>query len=70
MTMKETKPFVECIEPICCLSKQAAQSLMDDLWKAGLRPTEGEGSAGSLAATQAHLGDMRKIVAVKLGVTL
>lgn len=39
-----------------------AQALMDRLWKAGLRPTEGSGSAGSLSATQDHLKDMRTLV--------
>jgi hypothetical protein len=39
-----------------------AQLLMDDLWVAGLRPTEGAGSAGALAATQKHLQDMRNLV--------
>lgn len=36
--------------------------LIDDLWTAGLRPTEGAGSAGALAATQRHLQDMRALV--------
>ena len=39
-----------------------AQQLMDTLWECGLRPTEGSGSAGSLAATQRHLEDMRTLV--------
>ncbi len=39
-----------------------AQALMDRLWKAGLRPTEGSGSAGALAATQNHLADMQQLV--------
>ena len=39
-----------------------AQNLMDRLWKAGLRPTEGSGSAGALAATERHLKDMQKLV--------
>jgi hypothetical protein len=40
------------------LSKQA-QSLMDQLWDCGIRPTEGMGSAGSFAAQTAHLKDMQ-----------
>ena len=44
------------------LSPEAAQTLMDDLWQCGLRPTEGSGSAGALAATQRHLEDMRTLV--------
>jgi hypothetical protein len=43
------------------LTPQQAQELMDALWHCGLRPTEGTGSAGSLAATQEHLKDMRAI---------
>ena len=52
------------------ISRQAAQVLMDDLWAAGLRPTEGSGSAGSLRATEKHLEDMRRIVEKKLNVPL
>ncbi len=39
-----------------------AQALMDRLWMAGLRPTEGSGSAGALAATERHLKDMQTLV--------
>jgi hypothetical protein len=44
------------------ISMVAAQTLMDDLWSSGLRPTEGSGSAGALAATERHLADMQKLV--------
>ncbi len=50
------------VEPTFSLTHEAAQTLMDDLWHAGLRPTEGTGSAGALAATQAHLKDMQRLV--------
>ena len=43
-------------------SELEAQALMDRLWKAGFRPTEGAGSAGALGATQHHLEDMRTLV--------
>lgn len=49
-----TEPFVE-------LTEKHAQQLMDDLFKCGIRPSEGSGSAGMLKATQDHLADMRKI---------
>ena len=49
------------IEPAIRLDDTAAQMLMDQLWKCGLRPSEGSGSAGALAATQKHLEDMRQI---------
>jgi hypothetical protein len=48
----------------------SAQQLMDELWHVGLRPTEGTGSAGSLAATQKHLADMRAIVGKQINVEL
>ena len=56
--------------PLFSLDKSASQSLMDDLWSSGIRPSEGSGSAGSLCATQAHLSDMRLIVGSKLGIAL
>jgi len=48
--------------PMFHLRPDEAQNLMDELWRAGLRPTEGSGSAGSLAATERHLADMRSLV--------
>lgn len=39
-----------------------AQRLMDELWKCGLRPKEGTGSAGAMAATERHLADLQKLV--------
>lgn len=48
-------------EPSMRISPEEAQQFMDELWRIGLRPSEGSGSAGSLAATQKHLEDMRKI---------
>ena len=44
------------------LTAEAAQELMDDLWRCGLRPTEGTGSAGAYAAQTRHLEDMRALV--------
>ena len=48
-------------EPSFILSLDNAQLLMDDLWNAGMRPTEGTGSAGAMRAVERHLEDMRKI---------
>lgn len=48
-------------DPTVSLRREAAQRLMDELWRCGLRPTEGSGSAGSLAATERHLKDMQAI---------
>jgi len=44
------------------LLDEQAQELIDKLWMAGYRPTEGKGSAGVLAATERHLADMRRLV--------
>jgi hypothetical protein len=49
-------------EPFLKLDPTTAQYLMDSLWDCGLRPSEGSGSAGALAATQKHLEDMRSLV--------
>lgn len=54
-------------DPTLRLGREEAQFLMDQLWDCGLRPTEGSGSAGSLAATQAHLQDMRRLVFDRAG---
>jgi len=48
--------------PTITLTKQEAQILIDQLWDCGLRPSEGSGSAGQLAAVQRHLEDMRTLV--------
>ena len=57
---KEVQPnFYQ--EPALRFQPEEVQQLMDELWRVGLRPTEGTGSAGSLAATEKHLNDMRKI---------
>lgn len=55
-------PEGEVIEPTLRFTYREAQVLMDDLWQCGLRPSEGIGSAGQLAATERHLKDMQKIV--------
>lgn len=49
-------------EPTLSLRTEDAQRLMDELWRCGLRPTEGTGSAGALAAVERHLEDMRRLV--------
>lgn len=44
------------------IESETAQSLMDQLWNLGIRPTEGHGSTGQLAATERHLEDLRALV--------
>lgn len=57
----------EIIKPAITIHPNAAQNLMDDLWRMGIRPSNGTGNAGQLAATQEHLNDMRQIAFKKLG---
>ncbi len=63
-------PEMESRPPSFSLDETETQYLMDCLWKCGFRPSGGSGSAGSLAATQRHLDDMRSIVAKQLNVPL
>lgn len=53
------------VEPMLTVSYEMAQELMDDLWRAGLRPSEGTGSAGAMAATERHLEDLRAMLKKK-----
>lgn len=47
--------------PALELSPTDAQALMDELYRAGVRPTRMESSVGALAATERHLKDMQAI---------
>ena len=55
--------------PFLTIENAEAQTLMDDLWEAGIRPTEAKGSAGAMKAVQNHLKDMRTIAFKKLNIT-
>lgn len=43
------------------LTNEMSQSLMDQLWDCGFRPTEGTGSAGAMSAAQNHLKELSGI---------
>lgn len=58
----ETKEM-ESLGAFCLLSKAAAKELMDDLWRAGVRPTDAVSGDATMQATRDHLDDMRKLVA-------
>lgn len=64
LTFKQKLPEEDGHEvaPTLELDNDQAQQLMDALWSAGVRPTEGTGSAGALAAVERHLEDMRALV--------
>jgi hypothetical protein len=62
LMMKVMEPGQAITGPTFKLTPTEAQRLMDELWVCGLRPSEGSGSAGALAATERHLKDMQKLV--------
>lgn len=66
LTLREFKEGEYIANPTMILKNGEAQMLMDELWRCGLRPSEGSGSAGSLAATERHLQDMQKIAYMAL----
>lgn len=62
VTLQDQDEEGQDVAPFLTLGIETAQSLMDQLWNCGLRPTEGTGSAGAMAAVQAHLKDMQRLV--------
>lgn len=52
----------EIVQPTIRLPFEAAQTMMDELWQAGCRPSQGVGSVGQLESTKYHLEDMRRLV--------
>ena len=50
------------LPPALRVTPEDAQQFMDELWRVGIRPTEGAGSVGQLAAVSKHLEDMRTLV--------
>ena len=56
------------MKPLLAIRMEQAQVLMDDLWNAGVRPTEGSGSAGAMRAAQDHIKDLRRVAFKALGI--
>jgi len=50
------------VEPTVRLPRHEAQALFQAMWDAGLRPNDGEGTSGHVAALKYHLEDMRRLV--------
>ena len=50
------------IEPCLELDHDAAQQLMNELWKIGIRPKDGSGTVAHVDSMKAHLEDMRRLV--------
>lgn len=64
------EPIAENAEmkPLLTIRMEQAQVLMDDLWNAGVRPTEGAGSAGAMRAAEHHIADLRRVAFKALGI--
>lgn len=62
LTVLSEEGLVAEQEPTMRIRPDEAQQFMDELWRVGIRPTEGAGSVGQLSAVQAHLEDMRTLV--------
>lgn len=56
------------MKPLLMIRREQAQVLMDDLWNAGIRPTEGAGSAGAMRAAEHHIADLRRVAFKALGI--
>lgn len=61
ISLADITPGAE-VSPVLSLTQTDMQSLMDQLWSCGVRPTEGQGSAGAMAAVQEHLKDLRRLL--------
>lgn len=57
-------------EPLLTVGHEALQSLIDELWHLGIRPTEGHSSTGQLAATEKHLAHTTTLLAETLQTVL
>lgn len=68
ITVRRLEEAVTVAHPIVRIKPDEARRLMDDLWRAGVRPTDGSGSSGQLAATERHLADMKLIAFKGLGI--
>lgn len=62
MSLKEREPGMCDAMPTFELRPDTALRLMDELWHIGIRPTEGHGSTGQLAATEKHLNHVIRLL--------
>ena len=62
-TMSAHDASLESHPPALEMRAEAAQTLMDELYRAGFRPSAGEISGDERAALKAHLADMRILTA-------
>jgi hypothetical protein len=59
MVEQSVEPNLQ-LGPAMTFNAAEGQALMDELWNAGIRPSE-QGSPGQLKATERHLEDMRAL---------
>jgi hypothetical protein len=67
---ERTEPGTAAMTSLLSISDKQAQQIIDELWDAGVRPSNGEGNSGQIGAMKMHLMDMRAIVSQQLGVEL
>lgn len=67
VVMKEHDPAVY-MEPTAEIAVEDAQSLVNQLWELGIRPSQAAGSAGQLEAVNRHLGDLRTLLFQSLNI--
>ena len=58
----ETISEFQVSTPPLWITRDNAKRLMDDLWNAGIRPSDLGDAVGALKATQNHLSDMQKLL--------
>lgn len=61
-------PIRDDLGPTFSLANDECQGLMDELWRAGFRPSEGTGSAGALRQAEGHIESLRAIAFTLSGV--
>lgn len=61
ITFQEDQDEGQEIPPFMSLGPDEWQRLMDEMWRAGIRPTSGAGTATEAGALERHLADMRKL---------
>lgn len=61
VTMAEMGP-ADYMPPSLSLSNLQAQALIDELWSAGFRPSDGAGSAGAMRIAEGQIAEQHKII--------
>jgi hypothetical protein len=49
-------------QPTLSLRPNVVQNLMDELWRAGVRPQDGAGSLAHVEAMKEHIADLRRLL--------